>query len=273
MTRTRTNMNWSENLVARLSTQASQVLLSVLLARQGELSQPIEEFAISRTGLSKLSVCLALSELEAVSLLLMIVDQPGKVKVSLVYEESEGEGKEGEYAHGTITKVTEETDLPSLAGATDKPLLVSPIRRDAEGVRPEEVGWDGDGASGGLLGLCKEADRTEDRSAQVVALKQVWDAVFPVEDYPYQRMTQDAARKFLSGRTAEYVGQVILDAPAHATERIKAPRSYIEAALAREDAHRLKKEGQGGDGVVIDDDLRRLTELGRRQFGGTETKT
>lgn len=121
-----------------------------------------------------------------------------------------------------------------------------------------------------LLELCRQADKANDRKQQIEALQRVWDEVFPQEEYPFQRLVESAAKKFLAnGRASEQVAQVIMDARTHAKERIQSPRAYVEAALSRADAKSKRSEQTTPtDEVVIDDNLRELVKIGRKQFNG-----
>lgn len=112
------------------------------------------------------------------------------------------------------------------------------------------------------LEQCRVADEQKDRKAQVEALRRVWDEAFPMSDYPYQRLSDDAAKKFLAnGKASSDVARVILDAPAHATKPIQSPRAYVEAALSRAEKHR----GAENPEAEITDDLRLLVKIGRNQ--------
>jgi len=109
--------------------------------------------------------------------------------------------------------------------------------------------------------MCRDADEKTDRRAQVVALQAVWDATFPVDEYPVQRLTDATAKKWLVGRKALEVAEAILDAVASARKRIEYPRAYIERVLSG----RLKESRDGMEEYTITDDLRALVKLGRKQ--------
>ena len=122
----------------------------------------------------------------------------------------------------------------------------------------------------GLLGACRLADESGMRQKQVRALRAVWDDVFPEAEYPFQRLTEDGARRLLAGgRTAEGVGSAIVDAVSSTRERIQAPRAFVEAVLKNRD--RKQPNSDDEHDAVITDGLRRLAELGRKQYGTTHS--
>jgi predicted transcriptional regulator len=237
-------MKWSEYLVAQLSEAASQVLLALLLAGQRETGLTLEEFA-TRTNLTKHLIVGALSELELVSLIQMIPEEAQKVKVRLVYEEYE----EDEAPAAGHTKVTEETDLPLIAGAAEKPLLRQPA---------------GEGDVSVAAGVPRERE--------VAALRLVWDEAFPVSEYPepQHRLHTSTAKAWLQLWGMEYVACIIRQVAAQSGRLNHAP-SYVAAVLKKE--RPCKRGGAGGeeDGPGIDDELRQFTELARRQVGVQHT--
>jgi hypothetical protein len=102
-------------------------------------------------------------------------------------------------------------------------------------------------------------------------LRVVWDETFTKEEYPYQRLSVDGAKKLLAnGRSVDVVAEAIKDAPLHAASRINAPLGYVLAALQRQERAR-QGQGQGQEeGYEITDDIRRLTEMGRRRYAPSE---
>lgn len=110
----------------------------------------------------------------------------------------------------------------------------------------------------------QDTESSPGSSASYARLTQAWDTAFPVEEYPVQRLTKDAARRFLSnGRSVEEVEQAILDAPLQARDRISAPRAYVESVLTARDK---KKDQETGGGELITDELRSWTRLVKEAY-------
>lgn len=248
-----------EEYLPDLSLKASKVLLTLLLAREQEVTLTQAEFA-TRSGLSRRSISDALPELEQLGLI-TIIPQPGQVsKVRLNL------GRE--YAGETVVIESE----PLAIRASAPPLLAAPdVVADTPSQASRGIGERGDAGDGEeelpLIERCQVADANQNRYEQVAALMGVWDEVFPAKDYPYQRLTPDTAKRFLSKRSAEEACRIILDAKKHARAPIKSPRAYVEKAL--EGARVRGKEGHvlvEDEATAITDELRSLAELGRRQF-------
>jgi len=109
------------------------------------------------------------------------------------------------------------------------------------------------------LDLCREADASGRRPDQIKALQAAWAEAFPLQDYEYQQLQVQAAKHFLVGRSAEEVGEVILDAPKRTRSKIESPRAYIESVLAG-------KQKQVEDEPTITDELRDLARQAKEQI-------
>jgi hypothetical protein len=126
---------------------------------------------------------------------------------------------------------------------------------------------------------CQRADASGDRGEQVRALQAVWDEVFPQGSYPYQRLTVDAARRWLAGgRGAAWLAGVMYRAVEYASGPIRYPRAYIERAIQSEIEHE-SRAGSGAAGVDVGVDVgvgvssawdmeawKELARLGRRLY-------
>lgn len=113
-----------------------------------------------------------------------------------------------------------------------------------------------------LIDQCRMADESKDKELRIASLQDVWDFAFPFDEYPNQRLSNLKAQQLLVNRSAEWVGQVILDSVQHATSRIQVPLAYVGKALVTEEQHK----SESGSGQVISDDLRKLVQLGKKQF-------
>jgi DNA-binding transcriptional ArsR family regulator len=225
---------WSTDLVAHLSSKASQLLLSLVVSQTTEIAPTKQEFA-ALTGLSERSISAALSELEKAHLIIIIA-QPGKppaVRLENYEEQTEN----------TVAVVTVEP-----VGAAGELVLEPTVQEEEEDK---------------LIQRCRLADEEENRKGQVAALIACWDFAFPETDYAFARLQQATAKAWLVGRTAEAVGSVILASVKRDGERILYPRSYIEAALKGRD----QKNKPPTEADPITDDLRAWTKLGRQQHG------
>lgn len=267
---------YEEHLVSRLSARASQVLLSLLLARQTQVHFSAREFA-SRTGLPLVgrSIPDSLSELEQNGLIRIVAQRGEPVQVSLVHPQ--------EFYHETTIK---EVDPERITGP-GSPALLEPPNHPGSGNdagRPggmehgigSEVGEIGEGGGpfetgarstdAGLLEQCRLADLDGTNPVKRVALRRVWDETFPKEQYPYQRLTNDGVSRLLSGgRSVEAVCQAIIDAPGGAASPIKSPLGYVVAKL--QGMERGNKVGEPSTEDEITDEIRRHLEMGRKQFG------
>ena len=261
MTRMLTDTNSEKDLVARLSPNAAKALLTLLLSQGSQDAQPLwPEFAI-HLGLSGWSTSEVLFELEQLGLT-EIIALPHKFvvvcKIHICTQES------GQTIHANETPPQEMGTSPGTR-KPDRDVLPAPIK---EGPGETEAGGRIGTPPTGLIDQCHLADESGKKQAQVKALRAVWDDVFPENEYPFQRLTEDGARRLLAGgRTAEGVGSLIVEAVGSATRRIESPRAFVEAVLKNRDRKQPDKEDE--QGVVITDGLRRLAELGRKQYGTT----
>lgn len=125
------------------------------------------------------------------------------------------------------------------------------------------------------LERCRIADENGDRKAQVEALVACWDAAFPIEEYPYQRLTIATAKKFLVNRSAEDVGQVILRVGALGHSDY--PRSRVEKALTVEDkrdkAAAVGSGEEGSNAGVITDELKEYSKWALEQWKKDENSS
>ena len=239
-----------EYLVAELSPKASQVLLALLLVRQRETFFSQAEFA-TRTALSRRSISEALTELARKGLIEIIAraGRPPLVRLNLEYFQD---------VQVTDTPITLLTHAPA-------PALLGPsvqtATEEAREDRTEELE---------PLVRCRQADATGRRDDMVRALQAIWDDTFPRDDYPFQRMTPETAKKWLVGRSAEEVGLFIQEVKAKAKSPIPYPRGYVDKALENAKIKQAAK-AEVEEVEVITPDLRRLTELGRRQYSGKKT--
>ena len=123
-------------------------------------------------------------------------------------------------------------------------------------------------ASDTPLERCRLADERGDRKAQVSALVACWDEAFPIEEYPYQRLTVATAKKFLVNRSAEDVGQVILRVGALGHSDY--PRSRVEKVLAVEEKRDKITVESGGnkaeDAGEITDEIKEYTKWALEQW-------
>jgi len=220
-----------------LSPEASQVLLALLLARVPRTEVKIVEFALL-LGMRRSTLILALEELSSLGLIESIPQTPAIF-------------------------------LVTLATSQEQPVRISGVEvaeEEATKRRTEDESPD-------PLTACREADSLEDpnlrRDRQIRGLIMVWNRAFPEADYPYQRLTVDAAKRYLSGgKAAGDIGAIILDAVEHATDRIVSPRGFIARALANAEARANESQSQSqSEGAGVDTDaLWRLVALGKEQY-------
>src|SRR6266851_4460306 len=222
--------------------KTSQVLLSLLLMRETVLTQP--EFAF-RAGVVEGLLPSVLRVIEQAGLILIV---PRKVN-----------GADKEIIHDLVaayvvplalpllhrsvqahdqgsTSIGDRGAVPPINGRGQNGEILSPnLLRGASGGdwKVDRLSRRGGSDSGGVgetdqdadgstLDLCRRADEAGNRTDQIKALQAAWDEAFPVDqyDYAYQRLTDATAKKFLVGRTAEEVAEVILDAPRRAGKQI-----------------------------------------------------
>src|SRR6266567_5446007 len=263
-----------------MSHKASQVLLSLLLVREPKTQFAGPEFAI-RAGVVGEVIPTTLAQLGQAGLI-TIVSQGVK----------QGTRADKEIVDGlTSTYGSFDALLPPLSILSDTLQAADQggsdigvggastqapgasyngkiLRRDtsrAVGDRGDGVGSENrNGNSGGdatksPLELCRAADEAGRRTDQIKALQAAWAEAFPLQDYEYQQLQVQAAKHFLVGRSAEEVGEVILDAPKRTRSKIESPRAYIESVLAG-------KQKQVEDEPTITDELRDLARQAKEQI-------
>jgi len=245
-----------------LARKASQVLLSFLLVRDGG-GHTQTEFA-ARAGVGGDYLPTALVQFERTGLIQSI---PQGVNEEIIDEL-------------TSTYGSFDAFLPTL------PILPDQVQtHDPGGVIPGDGGAgaytpgadqngklkpsvmlrgasepDQDGVGGPLV-LCRKADESGRRTDQIKALQAAWAEAFPLPEYEYQQLQVQAAKHFLVGRSAEEVGEVILDAPKRTKSKIESPRAYIESVLAG-------KKSRDEDEPIITDGLRELARQAKEQIRG-----
>ncbi len=247
-----------------VSRKVSQALLSLLLIRETQFTH--SEFAV-RAGLGGESIPLALRVSEQAGLLHSIphgvkheamdcmVNPPHPTPVlpdTIQARDQEGNDVGGAGASNGVTAKT--------IGGRPTQGPGTPINTRGNKGRGGENG--GGGQESGILSplmLCRRADEAGDRRGQVAALQAAWAEAFPLQDYEYQQLQVQAAKSFLVGRTAEEVGEVILDAPKRTKSKIESPRAYIESVLAG-------KKSRDEDEPIITDELRALARQAKEQI-------
>src|SRR5216684_2147844 len=200
-----------------LSVKASQVLIAALLVRKVEAQLGQAEFAI-RAGISGVSLPGALLDLGQAGLI-QSIPQEVKAHVEAPIE------LVGSSSFVSILPDTLQTHDQGGIGVGDRGAGAHTPGADQNGKLKPPVVLRGveDTAAKSPLDLCREADESGRRPDQVRALQAAWDVAFPVDEYEYQRLQPYAAKKFLVGRSAEEIGEVILEAPTRAKERIGSP--------------------------------------------------
>ncbi len=214
-------------MVARLTNSSARFFLSLVLSRSVETSLTQAEFAIRP---------------ERGGFVPSITPPTTPIQV-----QSNQQNREKVYETHVVEGNTERITPPK------QPALVPSLREEPEG--DEAIPAD-------PLEVCRRADKNASRPDQIAALIACWDEAFPVEEYPYQRLTVATAKKFLVNRTAEDVGQVILRVGA--LGHSDWPRTRVEKFLAGED-----KRGSGGgeeEEGKASDELKEFTKMALEQW-------
>ena len=224
--------------VARLSSFAARLLLSLTLYRRGESSGVQAEFAIPGGR----SMSSGLRELGHFGLTIIIND--GSRESKAWNEKS----------------TTEDAD--TLAPLLDGGLVHTEAAKEARAVANEDAQ--------DPIDACLLADQAKDRKAQIAALRVVWREVFPEPEYSYSTLTDSTAKEWLRKyETAEFIGDVLLDLKPWVEEKgpIEWPRAAVSKALGRHWEYRTENNQDDGAVVEIDDFWRDMARRARVQAG------
>ena len=98
--------------------------------------------------------------------------------------------------------------------------------------------------------------------AFIGALQELWDEVFPVEEYPYQRLTKETARAWIRKYGDDFVREVLIDVRHTTTKKIESPRGFVDWQLNSQWEKKTPTNAVVSD---INDELRALQRMGGRQ--------
>jgi len=208
-----------------VSSSASKVLLALLLVREREAVLGLPEFA-KLAGLSEQLTQIGLHEVGQVQLIVTITQK-------YIHMQEQGEPD--------VQVVNAKT-----AGLPDRLVLEEGTREGAAPVAHEKDG-----------GLRFISTRT---ATLVPDLQELWDEVFPVAEYPVQRLTKETAKQWIRKYGDDFVREVLIDVRHTTTKKIESPRGYVDWQLKDQ----WEKKQAPGESEITDE-LRELTRMGRRQ--------
>ncbi len=224
-----------------VGSSASKVLLALLLVRELGVALGQPEFA-KLAGLPRpstdplvgsLAVWEGLHEIEQAQLVVIIA------------QNAEIDNVLGD--HEEVAVVPDQLVLGS--SATEAANSIS------ETARPGGTGLAASGIDPAFIGT---------RTATLVpALQELWDEVFPVAEYPVQRLTKETAKTWIRKYGDDFVREVLIDVRHTTTKKIESPRGYVSRVLESQWEKRSAPVNSGESEIT--DELRELTRMGRRQ--------
>src|SRR5216684_8190259 len=226
-----------------VSSSASKVLLALLLVRELGVALGQPEFA-KLAGLPRpstdplvgsLAVWEGLHEIEQAQLVVIIAQNAEIDNVLGDHEEAAGPGS-------NATRVAVVPDQLVLGVAVTE--AAYPVSEEISGDRTRLAAPGVD-------------------PAFIAALQELWDEVFPVEEYPVQRLTKETAKQWIRKYGDDFVREVLIDVRHTTTKKIESPRGYVSRVLESQWEKRSAPVNSGESEIT--DELRELTRMGRRQ--------